>query len=304
MIQPVTKLVQITPVSPQEAAQFDLSTADGRFQIADRLLRDINEWCKKAFDDGPRTHLGASIIAAECDRHIWYSWRWFKHKIFSGTMQRLFQDGHWYEERFIEMLRGIGCTVTQVDDDGGQIRIYDVQGHFGGSTDGSTFLPPSYNLPVNFLLEFKTANDKWFTKFHDVAESKPQHWGQMCVYGYKRGIKYGIYFIVNKNDSDLKIEVVELDWAYAKQLIDKGEWIIYSPVPPAKLSDNPSDWRCKMCDHHSVCHMGVEPDVNCRTCRHSSAIDNKQWKCNRWNILIPGQVEALSACTGYERLVV
>lgn len=304
MIQAITKVVQITPVSPQEAAQFDLTTASGRFNLADRLHNDLDEWCAKAFDDGPRTHLGASVIASECDRHIWYSWRWFKHKVFSGRMQRLFQDGHWYEERFIEMLRGISCTVTQVSETGEQIRIHAVQGHFGGSTDGSAFLPPSYGIAENFLTEFKTSNDKIFNKFHDVENSKPQHWGQMCVYGFKLGIKYALYFIVNKNDSDLLIEVVELDWEYAQRLIDKGEWIIYSPVPPAKLSDNPSDWRCKMCDHHSVCHMGVVPDVNCRTCKYSQPIDNKQWQCNRWNVVIPGQAEALSACNAYERVVV
>ena len=124
MIKPVEKLVQITPAPEHESSHYRLETADGRCTLADRLMSDINEWCEKAFDDGPREHLGASVIGSECNRHLWLSWRWIKHKIHHGRMQRLWQDGHWYEERFIEMLRGIGCRVEQVGEDGKQQRIY------------------------------------------------------------------------------------------------------------------------------------------------------------------------------------
>jgi len=218
-------------------------------------------------------------------------------------MQRLFQDGHHYEDRLIQMLRGIGCEVSQVTEAGEQHRIYAVGGHFGGSTDGAMKLPPRYMLDMPFLAEFKTANAKSFAEMHDVAHSKPQHWSQMCVYGFKLGLRYAIYFFVGKNDADLKVEVVELDWALAQAEIAKGERLILSHVPPARLSENPSDYRCKMCDSHSVCHMGQPPDVNCRTCVSSQPMDDAKWKCNRWNIEIPGKAEALQACTSYQRLV-
>lgn len=303
MIQPITKLVTIKPVTDQQRSLFVLDTADGRFQLAERLEADIDEWCKQAFDDGPRTHLGASIIGGECDRHIWYTWRWFKHKVFSGRMQRLFQDGHRYEDRLIEMLRGIGCNVSQVNETGEQHHIYACEGHFGGSTDGGMILPPSYGINFPFLAEFKTINTANFAKVHDVQNDKPQHWAQMCVYGVKLGLRYAVYFLVNKNDGDLKIEVVELDWALGQRLIDKGQWIILSPVPPAKLSENPSDWRCKMCDHHGVCHMKQTPDVNCRTCRYAQPIDNKQWHCNMWQCVIPSKEAMIEACSSHSPLL-
>jgi hypothetical protein len=302
LIQPITKLVTISPI-PQTELPYRLDSADGRFLLADRIHKDIDEWCQQAFDDGPRTHLGASIIGHECVRYCWYTFRWFKHKIFSGRMQRLFQDGHWYEDRLIQMLRGIGFTVEQVNEKGEQIRIYAVSGHFGGSSDGSATLPERYGLPDRFLMEFKTANKKWFADFHDVAHSKPQHWTQMCVYGLKRQIRYGIYFLVGKDNADLKIEVVELDWELAQRELNKGEWVILSSVAPARLSNDPSNWKCKMCDYHGVCHMSVKPDVNCRTCRHSQPVDDAGWRCNRWNIAIPGKEQALLACSSHEMLV-
>jgi hypothetical protein len=307
MIKPVEKLVQISSQRLEsEKNFFRLETADGRCLLADRLMSDVDEWCEKAFDDGPRNHLGASIIGHECARHLWFTWRWIKHKVHVGRMQRLFQDGHWYEERFIEMLRGIGCKITQVSEDGKQQRIYAVDGHAGGSCDGTSELPERYGDLVKqygpFLLECKTINTKGFSEFHDVKESKPEHFAQMCVYGLKLGIRYAIYFIVNKNDSDVKIEVVELDWNHAQRMLDKAQFIIYSPIAPPRLSDNPSDYRCKMCDHWSVCHQKAEPDVNCRSCRHSEAIENKQWRCRRWSAIIPSNEAMLAGCEGWERL--
>ena len=306
MIQPITKLVTISPLLDHEQQRLRLDTVDGRFSIAEQLQKDIDEWCKQAFDDGPRTHLGASIIGNECDRATWYTFRWFKHKIHSARMYRLFQDGHWYEERFIEMLRGIGCQVHQVTEDGEQHHIYAVQGHFGGSTDGAATLPERYGLIATlgeFLLEFKTINTSGFSSFHDVQHSKPQHWGQMCVYGVKRGLRYAIYIIVNKNDSDMYIEVAELDWELGNRLIQKGEHIIYSTFAPPKLSQNPSDYRCKMCDYHKLCQMReVAPDVNCRSCKHSSPIDNKEWYCNQWNSVIPSKQAMIKGCQAYELL--
>lgn len=306
MIEPITKLVTISDPPESQKGFFVLETADGRHQLAERILADIDVWCREVFDDGPRSHLGASIIGSECDRHLWYTWRWFKHEKFNGRMLRLFQDGHWYEERFVEMLRGIGFTVAQVTDNGEQRRIYAVEGHFGGSCDGTATMPQRYGEMVSkyapFLLEFKTINTAGFTKFHDVKESKPQHWAQMCTYGVKLGIRYCLYFLVNKNDADLHIEVVELDWDHGNRLISKGEWIIRSTVPPPRLSDNPSDYRCKMCNHHSVCHMRILPDVNCRSCLNSIPVSNAQWYCNVWQSVIPSKEAMIQGCQAYKVL--
>ena len=204
------------------------------------------------------------------------------------------------------MLRGIGCNVTQVEDNGEQRHITAVNGHFGGSTDGTASLPTRYGALAHsfgpFLLEFKTGNARSWSEMdgNGVQKKKPQHWGQVCVYGYKQGIKYAIYALVNKNDSQIYWEVIELE--YAKRLISKAEHIIMSPVAPPRLSENPSDYRCKQCDHHSVCHMKQAPDVNCRSCKYSSPIEDKQWRCNKWGCVIPSKEAILAGCDAYSFL--
>lgn len=306
MIQTTEKTVALEAVTEIEQQQFAaLHTADGRFSLANRIQADIDTWFKQTFDDGPRNHLGASIIGKECDRHLWYTFRWWKHKIHTGRMQRLFQDGHWYEERFIAMLRGIGCEVQQVDPETGkQFRVEGVDGHFGGSGDGIVVLSPRYGTLPKMITEFKTINSKGFTSFHDVAYSKPIHWAQKCVYGYKLGIQYGLYFLVNKDDSDLYLEVCELDWELGARMEQRAQFVILSDTPPPKLTENPSDYRCKFCDHYKVCQLGTEqPDTNCRSCQHSRPIAEGNWRCNLWDATIPNRDAMLAGCPSHQTVV-
>ena len=64
-----------------------------------------------ASDSGYRAHLGASLIGTECERAIWYSWRWATRARHAGQLLRLFQTGHMAEARFVADLRRIGVTV-------------------------------------------------------------------------------------------------------------------------------------------------------------------------------------------------
>ena len=87
--------------------------------------------------DGFREHLGASVIGRECDRALWYEFRWVTRAVQGGRMLRLFETGRLEEERLVRNLRRVGVTVLDVDPDTG--RQWHVQahgGHFGGSLDG------------------------------------------------------------------------------------------------------------------------------------------------------------------------
>jgi hypothetical protein len=62
----------------------------------DELVKLIYEsWEKDRAERGGdlREHLGASVIGRECDREIWYGFRWFKDNLFDGRMLRLFDRG-------------------------------------------------------------------------------------------------------------------------------------------------------------------------------------------------------------------
>lgn len=84
-------------------------------KIADQLMIDIDNYCDKKWKDENRTHLGFSMIGDECQRKLWYSFRWCKMPKPDPRIKRLFDRGHKEEDRFIDYLRGIGCTVEPFD---------------------------------------------------------------------------------------------------------------------------------------------------------------------------------------------
>ncbi|MDP8228358.1 MAG: hypothetical protein P9M15_02770, partial [Candidatus Electryoneaceae bacterium] len=111
---------------------------------------------------GFRSHLGGSIIGRECERELWYSFRWCTVPQYSGRVLRLFETGQLAEERFIENLRSVGVEVHDQDEETGmQYGFTDFGGHFAGSIDGVALgiieAPKTWHL-----LEFKTYNDKRF----------------------------------------------------------------------------------------------------------------------------------------------
>ena len=256
--------------------------------LAERIHTDIDAWCVETMADEQRTHLGASLIGEDCDAKIWYAFRWANKEVFSGRMLRLFERGTLEEQRLLRYLRGIGFKIHDVDEHGQQFRIADKTGHYGGSTDGLG-VPPYPEFPIKLILEFKTHNAGSFKLLHEkgVILSKPKHWAQMCSYGKGFNVEYGLYIGVGKNDDDLHIECLPLDFGAADDLHIRAERIIRSQVRPAKIALNPSHFECKMCAFSSQCHSGAPLPVNCRTCVHAHAIEGKQWGCAFHKLVIP-----------------
>lgn len=259
--------------------------------LAKNLKADIDEYCQQTYDDGHRSHLGASLIGDPCRRKLWYVFRWVKHEKFSGRMYRLFNRGHREEMRFTEWLRGIGAQLWTHQEDGTtQIRINDCNGHFGGSIDGVIILPKRYGYDKPMLTEFKTnGTGSGFKKLQEslMPIAKPMHWAQTCTYGAKMGFEHVAYLNICKNDDDLHIEITKLDHSHGNQMIAKAESIIVSDIAPPKLSTDPTYYICKSCDFNGICHNGEKTEVNCRSCRFAKPVENAQWFCDKHNGTIP-----------------
>src|SRR5258708_32880430 len=263
----------------------DLTIPTDRDKLAELIQSDINTYCETFYDQGHRNHLGASELGDECWRKLWYGFRWTKQEKFDGRMMRLFNVGHSAEPRFVSYLKGIGFEVKEFDENGKQFRVSGAMGHYGGSLDGMCKAPAKYELSKDIIisLSFKTNNtgagyNKVVTDA--LSKSKPKHWAQECQYGYKTGIKYCIYMIENKNDSDITVKIVELDWNLGAQLEKKANDIIFSKEPPPRISDNPSFFNCKFCHQSGICHNGETPEKNCRSCRNSTPTENATWTCS------------------------
>ena len=232
--------------------------------------------------DGFRSHLGASLIGKACERALWYDFRWTTKARFEGRVLRLFETGNREEERLVRNLRRTGATVLEVDPETGrQFRVQAHGGHFGGSLDGVAIhlleAPKAWHV-----LEFKTHSNKSFTDLvaKKVRESKPQHFAQMQIYMHLMGMNRAMYLAVNKDTDDLYVQRVEADVTYTEQLLEKARRIIFAPTPLPRISEEPSWYQCRLCDHADVCHGTRASEINCRTCLHSSPVEGG-WHCDR-----------------------
>lgn len=292
--------------------RIDLAAPGVTKQLARRISQDVDDYCINTYDDGFRWHLGASLIGQECQRAAWYGFRWAGKMTYSGAtpeeqkrnharMQRLFNRGHREEFRFVEFLKGTGWEVYEYDtskpmkENGEypQFRVSGFGGHFGGSLDGIGIPPERYGLGrTPFLLEFKTnGTGAGFQKLgkDGMQLAKPQHFAQMSTYGSDENYRFewGLYQNICKNDDDLHIEIVKLDWKLGDQMRTRAERIIRSQTPPPRLSDNPTFWKCKGCDFFKQCHENGPLEKNCRSCKHAQPVDGGEWKCNLVSDIIP-----------------
>ena len=240
----------------------------------------------KANQSGPRGHLGCSQIGQSCARALWYSFHWSLTIEHEGRLLRLFQFGHDFEETVHKLFRSVGCRTQAVDDDTGrQFQCHFLGGHFSGSSDGT--IEGLIEAPgTRHLLEIKTSADKPFKDLQKkgVEASKPVHYFQMQIYMHAFKLTRAYYIAFNKNTHEFYSERVKYDKDIAASILEKAEMIIESKEPPGKLSERPDWFECKWCDYKNICHHEEIPEVNCRTCLHSTPVVDEsteaKWHCN------------------------
>lgn len=233
--------------------------------------------------------LRCSSVGQECDRRLWYAFRWaHPPEGFGGRQLRLFETGNIEETRIVEDLRAIGARVQDCDPETGkQFEVAFLAGHLTGHTDGEvTGIPEAPVTP--HLLECKSHNEKSFKalKKDGVEKSKPVHFAQMQIYMHGRGLTRALYVSVNKNDDEVWTERVEYDPAFALRLLARAERIIQAETPPARLHEDPTNkmaWLCGFCPARDLCHQGALPRRNCRTCLHATPEfdGDGRWSCAR-----------------------
>jgi hypothetical protein len=233
-------------------------------------------------DEGFRQHLGASLIGRECERALWYDFRWTSVANHPGRLLRLFETGQLEEDRIVRNLRRIGATVLEVDPETGrQWRVQAHGGHFGGSLD-AVALNLLEAKKTWHVLEFKTHAAKSFVDLvaKGVQKAKPQHFAQMQIYMRLTGMTRAMYLAVNKDNDDLYVERVDADHEYADRLLAKAGRIIFAARPPERISEDPAWYQCRMCSHAGICRHESAAAVNCRTCLGATPVEGG-WQCER-----------------------
>ena len=230
--------------------------------------------------DEPRPHLGASLLGHYCDRHLWLVFRWFRQEQFSGRTRRIFRRGKNEERIVIEDLRAVGIEIKETGEE--QDRV-DFGNHVAGSMDGIALsgVPEAPNKP--HVLEIKTHNKKSFNDLEKkgVQASTFQYYVQCQAYMLGRKVDRAIHVNSCKDDDRYYIERIKLDRQFAQKYVDRGHRITSSDRIPPPISTDATWYQCKLCSHHAFCHKSALPEVNCRTCAHSTACKDSTWRCER-----------------------
>lgn len=260
----------------------------------------IVKWYEKTADQEFRPHLGCSEIGKECNRALWFSFRWATKKNFEGRILRLFGTGHREEPRFIQELRGIGVEIHDRDPETKQqIRFVGYKGHLAGSCDGIGKGFPEG--PKSWaIVEFKTHGDKSFTELqkNGVEKAKYEHFIQMQMYMGFAELDRALYLAVNKNTDELHSEWIHFDAALFERFNERAQMIIESGEPLEGISKEAAFYKCKFCDHSDVCHTDKVAVKSCRSCVHSTPIDDGQWSCAHQGRNIPF-AEQLTGCRAH-----
>lgn len=225
----------------------------------------IDQHYVDAADDWDSLGISVSLAGAECHRSLWYEFRWCSvAEPATGKRQRLFERGQDDEDKMIRDLRAIGVEVW-----GEQEKARAVHGWVRGKLDG--IARGLLEAPATtHVVECKSVNTKGFNaiKKDGVRKAKPLHHAQIQLYMHILGYTRGFYYVKCADSQEYWSERVNYDVDFCLRLLATLERIIFSDHPPARISEAPESWLCRWCKHHSVCHLGVQPRVTCRSCLH------------------------------------
>ena len=231
----------------------------------------------------PRPHMGCSQLGHPCDRWLWLSFRWAVQPKLPGRILRLFRRGQMEEAVIVSDLRAIGIDVRCTGDQ--QVRV-NLGAHISGSIDAIIESGVPEAPKKRHIAEFKTHSKKSFDDLekNGVEKAKPEHWVQMQLYMHGTKIDRALYVAICKDDDRIYTERVRYDKEVAEKYIERGRRIALSDRMPEPISTDPSWYQCKQCPAHEFCHeTRLTKHVNCRTCAHSTALENGAWRCEYYD---------------------
>lgn len=207
--------------------------------------------------------LRASKAGFPCERNLWYSVHGY-----AGTTdeaaQRIFDVGTYLEPMVVEWLRADGWEVEY--NPGSQQAEYEISLKLdGGEIHGHPDCIISRGNLRNVLVDIKTMNDRAFTlwKREGTEKSKPQYVDQVHIYAQgliESGRKIEMLGIVglNKNNSDLHIDLFKYDPARIAEIFERSERVMTAQEVPTE--DSPREgWCCNYCEYADICSFHRKP---------------------------------------------
>lgn len=253
-----------------------------------RAIYGLHE--QRAASEQARPYLGASALGDPCERRLWLAFRWAGAEAFDGRMIRLFDTGHREEARLLDEMRAAGIEVWDRQPDGRQFRVEFCGGHGAGHLDAIVRgLPEAPRTPHVF--DVKTVKAKKLAELmrQGFRKTYPKYFSQGLVYMGLMDLDRAAFAFVCKDDETIHLERFEFDRAEFDRLMQRAERIVFSAEPPARLSEDPAWWECKLCHFNAHCHGTAAPAATCRSCAHATPERGGTWACE-----CPGHGRTLS----------
>jgi hypothetical protein len=207
-------------------------------------------------EENNRHYLGASAIGSECLRRVQFDWQCDpKH---SRRTRDIFRRGHVFEAISKQHLIAAGFRFAP---SGKKLGFSAVDGLFRGHCDGIIVGGP--DLPgVGYpcLWEHKCLGAKGWRAIerNGLAKEYPHYAAQVLIYqAYLNLTDHPTIFTALNADTCERLHLLlPFDAAAAQEWSDRAVAVIKATrsgelLP--RVTDNPEDWRCKMCGHRERC---------------------------------------------------
>lgn len=237
----------------------------------------------------PRGYLGMSMIGKPCELAAWHSWRQTTPRHTDGRIYMLFKTGHYVEAIVCEALRMTGYILQNAYPDR-QLSFSDHNGYFAGHPDGII-----EDTDQNMILEIKSSNSNKFKMFkmQGVEAVYPAYFAQMHLYMHYSGLRRAFFIVMNKEDSQLYVEMVNFKEEISKANIEKAKRILITHKPEGSVNLPKADTNeCEFCPYKWICYaprqsselmpydISLQSAVTCRSCSYFKMSDDLMPFCN------------------------
>jgi hypothetical protein len=201
-----------------------------------------------------RQYLGASAIGSECLRKVQYDWMCDPQ--FPARIKDIFARGHFFEEVTRQHLIAAGFKFAPPE----QLAFETAAGLFRGHADGILVTGPGLPaLRYPCLWEHKALGARGFKAIErdGLTGLYAPYAAQVAIYqAYLDCTNPALFSVVNADSCERLHFTLPFDAELAQATSDRAVMVIEATRAGellARIADDPSDWRCKMCGHRERC---------------------------------------------------
>jgi hypothetical protein len=228
-----------------------------RSNLSDRPINQlINELieCAESKSENYRQYLGASAIGGECLRRIQFDW--MVDPVFPARIKDIFARGHFFEGVTRQHLIAAGFKFAPPE----RLEFETADGLFRGHADGILVAGPQLPaLRYPALWEHKCVGAKgWRAVERDGLIGLYEIYAaQVALYqAYLDCTNAALVSVVNADTAERLHFLLPFDAQLAQATSDRAVAVIEATragelLP--RITENPDDWRCKMCSHRERC---------------------------------------------------